>query len=203
MAKAKATKPKGKVDPFKTRKTKTESAVQGDTLTPPADVAAAIDAFREAQDQAKHFEGEATIQKNIVLGFSEHEYVKRLLTGKDSSFKVLGDETMVTYVVMDSSAGLTDEDLEEFVRNYGKDAAEDLIVRDYASIRFDAKVLEENYEAIVEALQVLPEEVLENLFKPMLMKARSGAAEGAKRYAKKADDLLEMLKSLRIKNYIR
>ena len=36
-------------------------------MTPPDEVAAAIDAFREAQDQAKHFEGEATIQKNIVL----------------------------------------------------------------------------------------------------------------------------------------
>ena len=110
---------------------------------------------------------------------------------------------MVTYVVMDASAGLTDEDVEEFERNYGREAAEDLIVRDYGSIRFDPKVLEENYDAVVEALNVLPSEVLENLFKPMLMKARPGAAEGAKRYAKKADDLLDILKSLRIKNYIR
>ena len=46
-------------------------------------------------------------------------------------------------------------------------------------------------------------EILENLFKPMLMKARPGAAEGAKAYTKKPDDLLEMLKALKIKNYIR
>ena len=57
--------------------------------------------------------------------------------------------------------------------------------------------------AVVEALQALPEDVLENLFKPMLMKARPGAAEAAKGYAKKPAELLEMLKSLRIKNYIR
>jgi hypothetical protein len=192
-----------KVDPFKTKKTKTETSDASDTISPPKDVAEAIDAFREAQDQAKHFEGEATIHKNTVLAYSEEEYVKRMLAGKNKSFKVLGEETMVTYVVMDASAGLTDEDVEEFAKNFGEKAAEDLIVRDYSSIKFDAKVLEENYDAVVEALQTLPSEVLENLFKPMLMKARSGAAEGAKHYAKKPGDLLEMLKALRIKNYIR
>lgn len=201
-AKSAATK---KSDPFKTRKVKTEPGrgKAGDTLTPPREVAEAIDAFREAQDQARHFEGEATIHKDTILAYSEKEYVKRLLNGKEDSFKVLGDETMVTYVVMDSSAGLTDEDVEEFSKNFGKEAAEDLIVRDYASIRFDAKVLEANYDAVVEALQTLPPDVLDNLFKPMLMKARPGAADAAMRYAKKPDELLEMLKALRIKNYIR
>lgn len=192
-----------KVDPFKTRKTKAEVAETSDTLSPPKEIAKAIDAFRECQDQAKHFEGEATVFKDVILSFSEEEYVKRLLGGKNASFKLLGDETMVTYVVMDASAGLTEEDVEEFARNYGEKAAEDLITRDYASVRFDAKVLAANYEAVVDALQVLPEDVLENLFKPMLMKASPGAAERANQYAKKPGDLLEMLKALRIKNYIR
>ncbi len=205
MAKATA-KPAAKakkVDPFKTRKTKVETSQSSDTITPPAEIAAAIDAFREAQDQAKHFEGEATIHKDVILNYSEHEYSKRLLNGMNSSFKILGDETMVTYVVMDASSGLTDEDAAEFAKRWGKQAAEELIVRDYASIRFDGKVLEAHYDAVVNALQSLPEEVLENLFKPMLMKARPGAAEAAKRYAKNPDDLRELLKQLRIKNYIR
>lgn len=200
---AKAAKSTTKVDPFKTRKTKSEDSGSSDTISPPAEVAEAIDAFRECQDQAKHFEGEATIHKNAILNFSEEEYVKRLLSGKNTSFKVLGEETMVTYVVMDASAGLSEEDVEEFAKNFGRKAADDLIVRDFSSIKFDAKVLEANYEAVVEALQVLPSDVLENLFKPMLMKARPGAAEGAKSYAKKPDELLEVLKALKIKNYIR
>jgi hypothetical protein len=200
---AKASKPAKKVDPFKTKKTKTETTVAGDTISPPQEVAEAIDAFREAQDQAKHFEGEATIHKDVILNYSENEYAKRLLNGKNTSFKVLGEETMVTYVVMDASAGLTEEDAEEFAKTWGEAAAQDLIVRDYASIKFDAKVLEANYDAVVNALQALPSDVLENLFKPMLMKARPGAAEGAKKYAKKADDLLDILKTLKIKNYIR
>jgi hypothetical protein len=202
MAKPEAKSAK-KVNPFKTRKSKSEDSDAGDTISPPAEIAAEIDAFREAQDQAKHFEGEATIHKNAILGFSEEHYVKRLLSGKNKSFKVLGDETMVTYVVMDASAGLSEEDVEEFAKTYGRKAADDLIVRDFSSIKFDAKVLEANYDAVVEALQSLPEDVLENLFKPMLMKARPGAAETAKSYAKKPAELLEMLKSLKVKNYIR
>ena len=203
MAPKAATKTTSKADPFKTRKTKAEVSDASDTISPPADVAQAIDSFREAQDQAKHFEGEATIYKNQVLEFSETEYSKRLLSGKNKSFKVLGEETMVTYVVMDSSAGLTEEDVEEFSKTWGAEAAEDLIVRDFSSIKFDGKVLEANYDKVVEALQTLPPEILDNLFKPMLMKARPGAAEGAKQYAKKSDDLLDILKALKIKNYIR
>jgi hypothetical protein len=198
---AKATK--AKIDPFKTRKTKTEAAQAGDTLTPPGEIAQAIDAFREAQDQMKHFEGEMTIQKDVILNFSEEEYSKRLINGQNDSFKLLGEETMVTYVVMDAGAGLTEEDTVDFAKRWGKPAADELIVRDYASIRFDGKVLEAHYDAVVEALQKLPHEVLDNLFKPMLMKARPGAAEAAKRYAKTPEDLRELLKQLRIKNYIR
>ncbi len=200
MKKAVKTK---KVDPFKTRKVKTENKQGADTLSPPPEIAEAIDAFRECQEQAKHFEGEATIHKDVILSYSEAEYSKRLINGQNTSFKVLGEETMVTYVVMDASAGLTEEDVEEFRKQWGDEAAEDLIERDFASIKFDAKVLEANYDAVVEALQTLKPDVLETLFKPMLMKARSGAAEAAKKYAKTPEDLLDLLKQIRIKNYIR
>ena len=46
-------------------------------------------------------------------------------------------------------------------------------------------------------------DVLENLFKPMLMKAKPGAVEAAKRYAKSPEDMREIIKQLKIKNYIR
>jgi hypothetical protein len=200
---ASAAKPGLKTDPFKTRKTKTDAPTASDTITPPKEVAEAIDAFRECQEQAKHFEGEATIHKDVILSFTEEEYTKRLFNGMPKSFKVLGEETMVTYVIMDSSAGLTDEDAEEFARRWGKQAAEELIVRDYASVRFDAAVLEANYDAVVKALQDLPEDVLGNLFKPMLMKAKPGAVEAAKRYAKSPEEMRELIKQLKIKNYIR
>lgn len=196
-------KAKKKVDPFKTRKTKTEVTKETDTVSPPAEVARAIDAFRECQDQARHFEGEATIHKDTIMPFAQEEYAKRATKGMNKSFKILGDETMVTFVIQDSSAGLTDEDVQEFANRWGEEAAEELITRDLRSIRFDPNVLAANYEQIVEALQVLPEEILDNLFKPMLMMAEPGALEKAKRYAKTPEELLEIISALKIKNYIR
>jgi hypothetical protein len=192
-----------KVHPFKTKKTKTPVAKVNDAITPPEAVAQAIDSFREAQDQYKHFEGEMTIYKDQIMSFSTDEHAKRLLNGMNHSFKILGEETTVTYVVMDSSAGLTEEDLSEFVQKWGKTTADELIVRDFGSIKFDAAVLEANYDAVVEALQTLPEQVLENLFKPMSMKARPGAAELSRKHAKTPEDLKDLLKSLKMKNYIR
>ncbi len=192
-----------KSDFFKTRKTRETEQEAGDTLTPPAEIKEAIDAFRDAQEQAKHFEGEATVQKDAINEYSLKEFSKRALKGKGRSFKLLGDQSMVTYIVMDASAGLTEEDVEAFKERWGDEAADDLIARDFASIRFDGEVFEANYDAIVEALQTLPKEVVENLFKPMLLKAKSGAVERAKQYVKSPEELKEMIQQLKIRNYIR
>ena len=192
-----------KTDPFKTKKNKTPTEKSNDTITPPAEIAQAIDSFREAQDQYKHFEGEMTIHKDEIMNFSSKEYAMRVLNGLKSSFKILGDESMVTYVAMDSSAGLTEEDVAEFEQRWGKKAADELIVRDFGSVRFDAAVLEANYDAVVEALQGLPDGVLQHLFKPMLMKAKSGAVDLAKSHAKTPEEMKEILQNLKMKNYIR
>ena len=56
---------------------------------------------------------------------------------------------------------------------------------------------------MVEALQQLPKDVLDNLFKPMLLKARPGAVEKAKKHAKSAEELRELIQQLKIRNYIR
>lgn len=200
---AKSDKKSKKVDPFKTRSTKVPEAQSNDTVTPPEEVASAIDAFRECQEQAKHFEGEATIHKDTILNFAEEEHTRRLIAGSPKSFKIMGEETMVTFIVTDSSAGLTEEDVGEISDRWGEKAAEELVVRDFASVRFDGEVFAANYDAIVSALQVLPEDVLEKLFKPMLMKAKPGAANLAKKYAKNGAELRSLLKALRIKNYIK
>ena len=54
-------------DVFKTRKSREPDAQDSDTLTPPKAAAEPKDLFREAQQQARHFEGEATIQKDTIL----------------------------------------------------------------------------------------------------------------------------------------
>ncbi|WP_207912211.1 hypothetical protein [Pseudobacteriovorax antillogorgiicola] len=198
-----APKKSSKKDPFKTKKSRTESVQVSDTVEPPAEIKEAIDHFRDAQEQAKHFEAEATVHKDAIMEFASGEFCKRSQSGLDKSYKILGDESMVTYVVMDSSAGLTEDELDMIRDRWGEDAAEELVVRDYRSIRFDPKVLEANYDAVVDALQTLPEEVLENLFKPMLMKAAPGALERAKKHVKSADELSDLIRDLKLKHYIR
>lgn len=195
--------PKKPRDPFKVRKQKAPTNAVQDTITPPADVKEAIDSFRECQEQAKHYEGEATIYKDKILNFAKTEYLKRMQAGMTGTFKLMGDEGMISYIVQDSSAGLTDDDVEEFRERWGDEAAEELITKDYASVRFDGKVFEANYDKIVEALQTLPDEVLENLFKPHLLKAQQNALMKAQKYAKTPEELREILEQLRIKNYVK
>ncbi|WP_141733542.1 hypothetical protein [Oligoflexus tunisiensis] len=190
-------------DPFKTKKSRVPTRQAENVLTPPEDVAEAVDAFRAAQDQAKFYEGEATVHKNTILNYAAEEYSRRLFTGEGSGFKIQGVETMAMYVVQDASAGISEEDVEEFTERWGKKAAEDLIVRDFGSIRFNEAVLEANYDAVVAALQSLPPEVLDNLFKPMAMKARPGAADLARRHVKNPEELREIIRHLKLRNYVR
>ena len=200
---AKAATATGPKDPFKTKRTTVPAKQADNVLSPPADVAEAVDAFRAAQDQAKFFEGEATVHKNTILDFANGEYAKRLHTGEGSGFKVQGIETMAMFVVQDASAGLSEEDAEEFGARWGEKAAKELIVRDFGSIRFNETVLEANYDLVVNALQSLPPEVLENLFKPMAMKAKSGAADAARKHVKNPEELREILRHLKLRQYVR
>ena len=200
-----ATQPQktAKKDPFKTKKSKAEETQVSDTVAAPAEISEIIDQFRDAQEQAKHYEAEATVHKDAILNFAKNIYSQRARSGLSKSFKINGDQSIVTYVVMDSSAGLTEDDLDLIKERWGNEAAEDLVVKDFRSIRFDPKVLEAHYDQVVKALQTLPDEVLENLFKPMLMKAAPHAMEKITKYATSPDDLSELIQDLKLKHYIR
>ena len=199
---ADSAKSKGK-DPFRTRRSKKETGAEPDTIEVPAEIAEAIDAFRECQEQAKHYEGEATVYKNSILDFARGVFAKRAMNGQDKSFKLLGGDSMVTFVIQDSTAGISEDDLEDIASNWGESAGKELIQRDYASIRFDPKVLEAHYDEVVEALQVLPDHVIENLFKPMLLKGKTGALENIRRVVKDESEFVKLLLDLKLKHYIK
>lgn len=190
-------------DPFKTRKTRESPESKVDAVKPPAEIQRDVDRFRENQEQAKTFEAQATVYKDRIVAFALEKYSERVMKGQTKSFKIPGHETIVNYIIQDSSAGLTEEDMEEFENRWGKKATEDMIVKDYSSIRLNGQVLAEHYEEIVGALQTLPGDILGQLFKPMLMKATPNAVEKAKKYTKTAHELAEMIKQLKIKNYIK
>ncbi len=193
---------KQKSSPFKVKKS-TVPTKADDIVTPPEEIAEAIDAFRQASDQAKYFEGEATIYKNTIVDFARGRFAKRFFEGSKSGFKIQGGDSVIMYIVQDSSAGFSDEERDEFAERWGEKAAEELIVRDFASIRFNEKTLEAHYDEVVRALETLPEEVLENLFKPMLMRAKPGALDSARRFTKNTEEFQAMIRDLKIKNYIK
>lgn len=202
-AKAKKISAEKKVDPFKTRKTKAPGPKTAEPLVVPPEIMEAIDQFRECQEQAKHYEGEASVYKDTILDFCQEKFCARALKGDNESFKLLGGDSMVHYVVQDSSAGLAEEDLATIEERWGEKAAEELVVRDYASLKFDPKVLEAHYDEVVAALQTLPENVLEGLFRPMLLKAAPKALDKAVKYCKSPEDLRELMAQLKLKNYIK
>ena len=76
-------------------------------------------------------------------------------------------------------------------------------MRDFGSIRFNEAVLEANYDAVVKALMTLPPAILDNLFKPMAMKARPNVADNARRHTQNAKELREILRHLRVRHYVR
>lgn len=195
---------KATVNPFKVKATKTPAAGgKTDAVTPPSNIAAAVDEFRRLQDQAKHFEGQATVHKDAIGEWARDEYAKRAMGGDPDSFKILGDESTATFVTSETGSGLTEEHLEELQKEVSAADAEKLVKVDYGSIRLDAETLEKNYDAVVAALQALPPEVLESLFKPATKVAVKGALGLARGIAKDADHLGRIMKALRLKNYIK
>lgn len=192
-----------KNNPFKTRKKRESPKAESNTIEAPEDIAQAIESFRECQEQAQHFEGEAVVFKNKIMNYAQEQYIQKAFKGDADSIKITCAENMVSYIVQDSSAGITEEEKEQFASEWGQQAADDLIGNDFSSIKFDAKVLANNYEEVVSALQALPNHILENLFKPMLLKAKPSALEKARKYAKDPEELKQLMIRLKLKNYVK
>lgn len=192
-----------KIDPFKIKKSSGKASGKLAGVKTPDNIADAVDAYREAQDKVKHFEGEAAIYKDTILSYSKSEYARRARTGETENFKLFGNKAMAMYIVMDSSSGLSDEDVSRVSSEFGEKAAKELTENDYKSLKFNPEVLEANYNQIVAALQTLPNEILENLFSPMALKTSKDVVSKASKYAKTDEDLQRLMEILKVKNYIR
>ena len=191
-----------KTSPFKVQKSK---AAKADTasLIAPKKIAKNIDSFREYQDQAKHYESLAAAHKVEIVVYAKKNYSERIMNGQGGSFKIIGEESQVTWVASTGSAALSAEDEAIIKDKWGKKAAKELLTPDFSSLKFDAKVLEANYDMVAQALKALPSEVLENLFKPMAMKASKDALDKAHEFVKTPEEMSEVCAILKLKNYIR
>lgn len=196
---------KANIDPFKIRQTEPARAAP-DVVKAPEEIAKHVDAFREAATQAKHFEGQATPHKDAVYDFAKAEFARRAMAGKAGSFKILGEEEAVLFVIADNAKGLTEDEVTELAGELGKDGlvkTETLLKKNYTEIRFDPEVLETNYEAVIAALQALPPNVLGTLFKPTTMVAVKGAGEMLRAHAKDPAHYARLIELTKIVSYIK
>lgn len=195
---------KSKIDPFKTQKTKVPtSKSKTEIVEVPKNIAIAIDKFRDAIEKAKNYEGEATVYKQEITDFAKKEYTKRFFKGKNKNFKLFGNESSVMYIVMDSGAHLNPYEIEQLRKDYGDDFINELTEQSFNTVKFNQETLEKHYEQIVEALQVLPEEILENLFMPVPIKAVKGALNRSLKYLNTENEFEQVINNLKIKNYIK
>jgi hypothetical protein len=191
------------VNPFKVAKTK-KTASKTSAVAAPEEVQAAVAEYKEAQEQMKHYEGLMNIHKDAILSFAKPYHAKKNFAGCKKGFKILGkDESMTSYVAQDRGRSITEEEADAFEERFGEKAREDLIVVDYGSISFNAEVLEANYDAVVGALQTLPPEVLENLFKETPLKACKGALEDARNHVESAEEMEEICNALKLTSFLR
>lgn len=200
-----ATKKAKKINPFTASASKSpaKSGSKLDVLNTPKDISKAVDSFKKLQSEIKHLEGEATLVKNQVTDFARDRFAERVLNDKYNNFKLQGTDQVVSFIAQDASAGLSEDDVDQIKEEFGSKAAKALVVDDLSSLRFNPETLNDNFDMILKALQTLPNEILDNLFKPMLKKASPEAVKKATSFAKDQDELKRLIQLLKIKNYIR
>jgi hypothetical protein len=188
-----------KQDPFKVKKTTTtKSKVAG--VDAGSEVSAAVDTMVQLQAQIKNLEGQVSELKAKVSEAGYTAYTTRAMTGMvESSVRLQGQSSYANFTVSDASNLLSEDDKANVAEKWGEEAAEALVLRSY-SIKFDESVLAANYDVVVKALMTLPENVLENLFKPEPLKAAPLA--DIRKHAKDAADLESLMKVLRIKTSV-
>lgn len=195
---------KTKSSPFKTATSASKSSKSKiSAIKAPENLASTVDELHDINGQIKHLKGEETVLRDSINAFAQETFSDRFRGGLTGNFRIEGETSSITYIVQDASSGISSEEKEDFANKWGDEAADALIVEDFASIKFDTKVLEANYDAVVAALQTLPEEVFTTLFKPMSLKATKGAAGKAAELTESAKDLADMLRDLKIKTQIR
>ena len=190
------------VNPFQVKQTSAKAS-KNDVLTVPPAIAEAVDEFNGLNRQIKNLTSLQAASKATVTEYCQQEFASRKLTGVEGNFKVQGGEATATYICQDRSSGISGDEREVFAGQFGQDAADDLMKVDYAGFRFNGEVLEQNFDAVVEALRRgLPEEVLAKLILPTGFTAVPQAHAKIKDHAKDADAFVKILKALKVTNFI-
>lgn len=190
------------VNPFQVKQTSVKAS-KNDLLPTPPEIASSIDTFTSLSREIKLLEGQKESVKAELTEYCRNEFAGRKMNGVEGNFKVEGVESTASYICQDRSSSLSGQDREAFAEEFGEKAAEDLLKVDFAGYRFNGEVLEQHFGAVIAALQKgLPEDVLAVLIQPTGYVAVPQAHTKIKEHAKTRKDFIEILKALKVVNFI-
>lgn len=170
------------------------------------DVKEAIDNYCSISQEISKLEG---LKKSYSLPIQEAAtslFCSRMMSKDVGNIKLQGNQGVVTYIVQNSSSALTEEDVQKLVARFGDKVAEELVETDIASLKLNPAYIakEENQKKLFAALQKsFTAEELENIFTPVTSKVVDNVVEKAVDYAKSSEELADLYKFLKIKNYVK
>lgn len=168
-------------------------------------VKAAVDQYKHLAAEIKRLEGEQSAHKAVLSTYGRQIFAERQTKEISGNFHIQGEAESVTYIYQNSNSALGEEAYAAFVASHGEEAAETLLALDAASVRFNAEVLTEDgvMEKVVNALQVLPKELLDRLFTGAGYAVKDEVFIKAREFAKTPAEYQAIMNDLRVKNYVK
>lgn len=204
---AKKTENKPVIDPFKKIASTKEKKAGGLDHVNSADevTKAAVDEYKRIAGEMKRLEGEQAAHKAVVEGYARKTFCERQVKNTSGNFYVDGNADVVMYQAQNANAGIAADGYATIVEEHGEEAAEELLMLDTASVKFNADKLKEPgvMEKFVAALQVLPPEILNDLFTAATYKVTEDVFVKMRSHAETAEEFQALMASLKIKNFIK
>lgn len=188
------------IDPFVARAQPRDATVP--VLEVPDDLKSMVDEFAALTAQSRELTVKLEALKSRLHAHCRQEFVGRLLAGETGGFRILGTTGRATFVVRGPGATLSQSERTALESRFGANIGTALLRRDLSSFRFNAAVLEANYDAVVAALNTLPREIVSSLVVPGGYRAVDDAASRVREHVQDSTAALELLTGLRLTTFV-
>lgn len=133
------------------------------------------------------------------------EFSRRAFKGDAANLDVIGGEADAKFVVKNSGRKMDQSDKAKFAKDWGKEAANCLIVENTKDIKLDYTIWESNRDLFLQALnatdkngqRIIPAEVVKSFLTASLRISETAVAD-AKNFAKSAAELQQIYVDLKI-----
>lgn len=200
-------------NPIKVKKTSEPKKGKLDIVIPESEIIkAAVDKFKAISAQMKNLDGELAGHKSIIAGYAKGAFAERQMKNVSGNFNILGNTETCQFQAHNSGTEIGEDEYEAFIKEHGKEAAEELLQINVKTVKFNAATLQEAgvMDMIVAALnakdakgkRILPDEVLDRLFSGTAYGVTDEVFVKARAHAKNAEDYESLMADLKVKRFI-